>query len=345
MISLSVFRFGFAPIRGVKQLGLLNVPRFLALMVWFAMVMVHGRVDAQPYPNRPIKIIVPAAAGDSCDVLSRLIAPKLTERLGQSVVIENKAGAGGQLGLVLIKQAPADGYTLGCGQGGNMVIVPLAFAKVAYNSRTDFTPISMMASNFLGLAVSTKSPFNDVKGLIEFAKANPEKLTFGTNGEGAFLHFATEQFGLMAGFKYVHVPHRGMGEVFTQILGGGIDATLASYISILPMVEGGKMKLLGIARSNRLPDSPTVPTIAESVPGFSSGGWFGIIGPAGMPPDIVDRLNKEINFALRQPDVLARMKTMGLEVHTEAPRFFTELLERDFVNWGKVVKEIGFKPR
>ncbi|NDH44456.1 MAG: tripartite tricarboxylate transporter substrate binding protein, partial [Betaproteobacteria bacterium] len=233
----------------------------LVTLCLIAIGFVGNSASAQTYPNRPIKIIVPAAAGDSCDILSRLIAPKLTERLGQPVVIENKAGAGGQLGLVLIKQAAPDGYTLGCGQGGNMVIVPLAFSKVAYNSRTDFTPISMMASNFLGLAVSTKSPFNDVKGLIDYAKANPEKLTFGTNGEGAFLHFATEQFGLMAGFKYVHVPHRGMGEVFTQIMGGGIDATLASYISILPQVEGGKMKLLGIARSSRLPDSPSVPTI------------------------------------------------------------------------------------
>lgn len=311
-----------------------------------SLCLVTAPASAQgTYPAKPIRIIVPAGAGDSCDILSRLIAPKLTERLGQAVVVDNRPGGAGQLGLVLVKQAAADGYTLGCGQGGSMVIVPLAYAKVAYNSRTDFTPIAMMASNFLALVVSNQTPFKTVKELIDHARANPGKLTFGTNGEGAFLHFATEQFRLQAGFEYIHVPHRGMSDVFTQMIGGEINASLGSFIAVQPLAEAGKVRLLGIARSKRSPDYPNVPTIAETLPGFASGGWFGIIGPAGLPAEIVTAVNREVNWALGQPDVRERMRKMGLDIHIEAPGFLTQALERDEQVWGKVVKDIGFKPR
>jgi tripartite-type tricarboxylate transporter receptor subunit TctC len=264
--------------------------------------------------------------------------------LGQAVVIDNRAGSAGQLGLTLLKQAPNDGYTLGCGQGGNMVIVPLAYAKVAYDSRKDFTPMAMMASNFVALVVSPKTPFKTVKELIDYGKANPGKLTFGTNGEGAFLHFATEQLRMMAGFEYMHVPYKDMGAVFTQMLGGDINASVGSFISVQPMADSGKLRLLGIARATRSPDYPNVPTIAETVPGYTSGGWFGIIGPAGVPREITTLINKEVNWALQQPDVRERMKKMGLDIHTESPEFFTDLMNKDFENWGKVVKGMGFKP-
>ena len=303
-----------------------------------------GPAHAQTYPNKPIRIIVPAGSGDSCDILSRLIAPRRTERLGQAIVIDNRAGSAGQLGLTLIKQAAPDGYTLGCGQGGNMVIVPLAYSKVAYDSRKDFTPVAMMAPNFLGLVVSPKTPFKTVQDLIDYGRANPGKLTFGTNGEGAFLHFATEQFRMMAGFEYMHVPYRAMSDVFTQMMGGEIQASMGSFISVQPLADSGKLRLLGIARATRSPEYPNVPTIAETVPGFTSGGWFGIIAPAGLPKDIVALLNKEVNWALQQPDVRDRMKKLGLDIHTEPPEFFTELLNRDVVNWGKVVKDMNFKP-
>ena len=308
-----------------------------------ALSMLHA-AWAQSYPNRPIRIIVPAGSGDSCDILARLVAPKLTERLGQPVVIDNRAGSAGQLGLTLIKQATPDGYTLGCGQGGNMVIVPLAYAKVSYDSRKDFTPIAMMASNFLGLVVSPKTPFKTVQDLIDYGKANPGKLTFGTNGEGAFLHMATEEFRVRAGFEYMHVPYRAMSDVFTQMMGGEIHASLGSFISVQPLADSGKLRLLGIARATRSPDYPNVPTIAETLPGFTSGGWFGMIAPAGLPKEIVATLNKEINWAMQQPDVRDRMKKLGLEIHTEAPEYFTELLTRDFAAWSKLIKDIGFKP-
>ena len=316
----------------------------LNLLTAMLLVGATGQAMSQAYPNKPIKIIVPAGPGESCDILARLIAPKLTERLGQAIVIDNRAGSAGQLGLTLLKQAPADGYTLGCGQGGNMVIVPLAYAKVAYDSRKDFTPMAMMASNFLALVVSPKTPFKTVKELIDYGKANPGKLTFGTNGEGAFLHFASEQFRMMSGFEYLHVPYKDMGAVFTQMLGGEISASMGSFISVQPLADSGKLRLLGIARATRSPDYPNVPTIAETVPGFTSGGWFGIIGPAGVPREITTLINKEVNWVLQQPDVRERMKKLGLDIHTEPPEFFTDLMNKDFENWGKVVKGMGFKP-
>jgi len=320
------------------------IRHFLTLITTALLACASSTALAQAYPNKPIKIIVPAGPGDSCDILTRLIAPKLTERLGQAIVIDNRGGSAGQLGLNLIKQAPADGYTLGCGQGGNMVIVPLAYAKVAYDSRKDFTPMAMMASNFVALVVSPKTPFKTVKELIDYGKANPGKLTFGTNGEGAFLHFATEQLRLMAGFEYMHIPYRDMNAVFTQMLGGDISASIGSFISVQPLADSGKLRLLGIARATRSPDYPNIPTISETVPGYVSGGWFGIIGPAGVPREITTLLNKEINWALQQADVRDRMKKMGLDIHTESPEFFTDLMNKDFENWGKVIKGMGFKP-
>ena len=295
------------------------------------------------YPSKAVRVIIPGAPGDSCDLLTRLIAPKLGERLGQPLVIENRAGSSGQLGLNLLKQAAPDGHTLACGQGGNMVIVPLAYQKVPYDSIKDFAPISVMASNFLALAVHPNVPFKTMADLIAHAKANPGKVSFGTNGEGAFLHFATELLRVQAGFTYLHVPYKSNALIMTEVLGGQIDATLGSFISLQALVASGKLRMLGVARATRYPPYPNVPAIAETVPGFASGGWFGIIAPAGTSKEIVTLLNREVNVALNQPEVRERMNTYGLEVHTESPEFFAEMIRNDFAKWGKLARDINFK--
>jgi tripartite-type tricarboxylate transporter receptor subunit TctC len=297
------------------------------------------------YPAKTIRVIIPAAAGDSCDVLSRLIGYKASEKLGQQFAVDNRPGAGGQLGLELIARAPSDGYTIGCGQGGNMVIVPLAYKKVPYDTFKDFAPVALMASNFLALAVHPSVPFKGVKELVTYAKANPGKLSFGTTGEGAFLHFATELLARDAGFKYLHVPFKSTVAIFTDMMGGRIDATLGSFISVQPHAVSGKLRVLGVARDKRAPNYPQFPTIAESVPGFASGGWFGFIAPAAMPKDMIALLNREFNAAMKLPDVREKMLALGLEIHTEAPAFFTETLRSDFEKWGKLAKDIGFKPQ
>ncbi len=300
---------------------------------------------AQPYPARNIRVIIPGAAGDTCDMMLRMIGIKFAEKTGMSFIMDNRVGASGQLGLQLIAQAPADGYTIGCGQGGNMVIIPLAYKKVAYNSFQDFAPVAMMASNFLALAVNPNMPFKTTRELITHAKANPGKLAFGTNGEGAFLHFATELFRKDAGFTYHHVPFKTASTIVTDLIGGRIDAVMSAFITVQPHAVSGRLRILGVARETRAPNYPDFPTISETVPGFKSGGWFGAIAPAGMAKDKIALLNREMNAAMKSPDIRDKATLVGLELHTESPEFFTQMLRNDFEKWGKLARDIGFKPQ
>lgn len=298
------------------------------------------------YPTKPVRVIIPGATGDTCDTMLRLIGHKFMEKTGYSFVMDNRPGAVGQIGLQFIAQAPADGYTIGCGQGGNMVIVPLAYKKVAYDSIKDFQPLALMASNYLALAVPAQSQFKTTRELIAYAKANPNKLTFGTNGEGAFLHFATELFRREAGFTYFHVPFKNAGLIVTDLIGGRIDATLGAFITVQAQAVAGRLRILGVARESRAPNYPQFPTLSETgVPGFTSGGWFGAIGPAGMPKAVVDLLNSEMNAAMKTPDIREKASILGLDLHTESPEFFTKTIRGDFDKWGKLAREAGFKPQ
>lgn len=318
--------------------------RTAILLILLAAALAAGGAHAQKYPTKPIRLIVPAAPGDSCDVLSRLIGAKVGQSLGQQLTVDNRVGAGGQLGLQLIAQAPPDGYTIGCGQGGNMVIVPIAYKKVAYDSLKDFVPIQIPVTNFLGLVVHPATPFKNVKDLVSYAKANPGKLVFGSNGEGAFVHFSLELLRTLGGFTYLHVPYKGVAPVMTDLLAGQVDGTITSFVSVQPHVNAGRLKLLAIGRATRSPKYPQYPTIAETLPGYENSGWFGFIGPAGMPRDMVVLLNKEMNRAVMQPDLREKLAdTYGLEVHAEPPEYFANVIRRDFEKWGKVAKAIGFK--
>jgi tripartite-type tricarboxylate transporter receptor subunit TctC len=313
----------------------------LSLILLAAAALTASGTFAQAYPNRPVRLIVPAAPGDSCDVLSRLIGQKVSDNLKQPFTVDNRVGAGGQLGLQLIAQSKPDGYTIGCGQGGNMVIVPIAYKKVAYDSLKDFVPIQIPVTNFLALVVHPTVPFKNVKDLVAFGKANPGKLTFGSNGEGAFIHFSVELLRSLGGFTYLHVPYKGVAPIMADLLSGQVDATITSFVSVYPYVTAGRVKLLAIGRATRSPKYPQFPTIAETLPGYENSGWFGFIAPAGTPREIVVLLNKEMNRAVTQPDVREKLDTYGLEIHTESPEYFANVIRRDFEKWGKVAREIG----
>ena len=318
---------------------------FASIALLAAAALHAGSALSQAYPNKSVRVIVPASPGDSCDILTRLIGQKVGERLGQQFAADNRPGAGGQLGLQLIAQSAPDGYTIGCGQGGNMVIVPLAYAKVPYDTFRDFAPIQLTVSNFLALVVHPSVPFRNVKDLIAFAKANPGKVAFATNGEGAFIHFSVELLRTMGGFTYLHVPYKGVSAIVTDIMTGQVDATISSFISMHPYITSGRLKLLAIGRATRSPKYPDYPTIAETLPGYENGGWFGFIAPAKMSKEQIALLNAEMNRAMKLPDVAEKLDQLGLEVHTESPEYFTTVLKRDFEKWGKVARDIGFKPR
>jgi len=315
----------------------------ISMVLFAAAGLFAGGAFAQAYPVKPIRLIVPAAPGDSCDVLSRLIGQKVSERLGQPLTADNRVGAGGQVGLQLIARAAPDGYTIGCGQGGNMVIVPIAHKKVAYDTMKDFVPIMVPVTNFLGLVVHPSVPFKGVKDLVAYGKANPGKLVFGSNGEGAFIHFSVELLRTMGGFTYLHVPYQGVAPIMTDIMSGRIDSTITSFVSVKPYVDAGRLKLLAIGRATRSPKYPDYPTIAETLPGYENSGWFGFIGPAGMSREQVALLNKEMNRAVTQPDVREKLDSYGLEIHTESPEYFANMIRKDMEKWGKVARDIGFQ--
>ena len=304
-----------------------------------------GLVVAQSFPSKPIRIVIPFPPGNTMDIMARLIAPKLTERLGQNVIVDNRAGAAGQLGMEIGKNAPPDGYTVIAGQGGNMVVMPHTYKKIPYDVFKDFAPVALSTTNFLGLVVHPSVPFKTVKDLVTYAKANPNKITFGSNGEGGFPHMTIELLRVMAGFTYVHVPYKGSAQIATDLMGGHIDAAIDGITGLTPHIRSGKLRLLAVTNPTRVSTFEGVPTVAESVPGYDSRGWFGFIAPAGTPREIVNLLNAEINRAMSLPDVKEKLTSAGLFIVNESPDYFASVLKSDYAKYGKLIRDINFQPQ
>ena len=300
---------------------------------------------AQAYPNRPIKIIVPYTPGDGPDVIARLIGNKISERLGQPVLIDNKAGASGQIGLDMTAKSPPDGYTLGVGLVTNLALAPHAYKSVPYDVLKDFAPVALGAINYLALVARPDAPFKNVSEMIQWAKANPGKMTIGTTSTGGLPHMSFELLAFMSGFKFLNIPYKGNGPVVTDLTGGRLDLGVTSYTSIAGLADSGKLKVLGITNPTRDPALPNLPTIGESVKGYAAPGWFSFVAPAGTPTDIVNKLNDEINRAIKLPDVQKTMGTLGLIPQTGSPEDFAKLLKSENEKFGKLVKDIGYQPQ
>ncbi len=303
-----------------------------------------GTAGAQQYPAKPIRIIIPFPPGNTMDIMARLIGPKISERLGQNVIVDNRAGGAGQLGLEFAARAAPDGYTLVGGQGGNLVVAPHTYKKIPYDPLKDFAPIALSSTNFLALVVHPSVPFRSVKDLITYAKANPNKVTFGSNGEGGFPHMTIELLRVMGGFTYVHVPYKGSAQIATDLIGGHIDAAIDGITGLTPHIRSGKLRLLAITNPTRVPEFDA-PAIAESLPGYDSRGWFGFLAPAGTPREIVTLLNQEINRAMLLPEVKEKLVSAGLILVAEPPEFFASTIKSDFAKYGKLIKDIGFQPQ
>lgn len=304
-----------------------------------------GAAQAQNYPNRAIRVIVPQQPGDPCDTFARLLGPHMTKNLGQQLVVDNRPGAGGMIGLELAANAPADGYTIACGQGGNLSVIPHTMKNVPYKALQDFAPIALVATNYLALVAANNAPFKNTADLVKYLKANPGKVTFATNGQGAFLHMATELFRSSVGFEYIHVPFKGIGSMAQELLANRVDAAFSSFTAIYPFVKAGQVRLLGIAKETRASNYPDLPTVAETVPGFSSGGWFGFVAPAKVPKEVITTLNREMNLALKQPDVRAKLESLGLDVWTESPEYLGKLMKSEYDKYGKVARDIKLVPK
>jgi tripartite-type tricarboxylate transporter receptor subunit TctC len=302
-------------------------------------------VLAQSYPSRPIKIIVPYTPGDGPDVIARLIGDKISQRLGQAVVIDNRAGASGQIGLELTAKAPPDGYTLGVGLVTNLALAPYAYKSIPYDPLKDFTPVALGAINYLALVARPDAPFKNVGEMIQWAKDNPGKMTIGTTSTGGLPHMSFELLAHMSGFKFLNVPYKGNGPIVSDLTGGRLDLGVTSYTSIAGLADSGRLKVLGITNPARDPALPNLPTIGETVKGYAAPGWFGFVAPAGTPHEIVAKLNDEINRAIRLPEVQKTMGTLGLIPQTGSPEDFGRLIKSDNEKFAKLVKDIGYQPQ
>ena len=300
---------------------------------------------AQPaYPTRPIRIIVPTSPPGGADIVARSIAPLLSERLGQQVIVDNRAGASTMLGGELAAKAPPDGYTLVMGIS-TLAINPATFRHVPYDALRDFTPITHAAIQTLLLAVHPSFPARNVKQLITLAKARPGDVVYSSPGFGTNPQMGMELFLYMTGTRMLHVPYRGGGESIIALVSGHVSVTVASMLGTMPQVRSGKARALGVTSAKRVAAAPDIPTIAEAgVPGYESLQWYGLLAPAGTPKEIVARLNREAVAALRNPEVSARLAGDGAEVVAGTPEEFGAFIRAETEKWAKVAAAAGIKP-
>jgi tripartite-type tricarboxylate transporter receptor subunit TctC len=300
---------------------------------------------AAKYPARPIRMIVPFAPGGATDILARVTAKRLSEVWGQSVIIDNRPGAGGTLGANLAAKANADGYTLLMGTNATHGIAPSLYTSLPYDAIRDFAPITLVAIVPQVVIVNPALPVKNIKELIALAKEKPGALNFGSAGQGTPGHLGMELFKMLTGTQMVHVPYQGGAPGLAAVAGGQVQFMADNMNSALPFIQSGRVRAIGVTSLKRSGALPDMPTIAEQgVAGFDSGSWFGMFAPAGTAPAIVAKLHAETVKALQLPEVKQALAQQGAEVGANTPAQFTELIRADIVRWGKVVKAAGVKP-
>lgn len=308
-------------------------------------VLIPLAAQAQAWPTRqPIRIVVPYPPGGASDVTARTLGAKLTESLGQSVVIENRPGANGIIALEVVAKAAPDGYTLLMANLGPNAINPGVYAKLPYDAIRDFTPITLTTVNPLVVLVTPSLPIKSMKDLIAYAKAHPNKLTFASAGNGASNHLAGEMIKSMADIKMVHVPYKGDSPGVPDVIAGNVSMMFPTLIGGMPMVKAGTLRAIAVTGDKRSAALENIPTIAESgIPNFQAVSWGGLMGPANLSPEIVARLNSEVVRILKMPDVAAKMASLGSDIVGSTPQEFATFLLAEIGKWGKVARENHIK--
>ena len=311
---------------------------------WFALALSACAVcaTAQDYPTRPIRLVIPLAPGGGMDTIARGISVKLTEYLGQPVVVDNRSGGGGVIAVELVTHSAPDGHTL-LMMSATSVIYPLMY-KASYDVVRDFAAVSQVTTQPYVIVVNPAVPVKSVAELIAYAKANPNKLNFASAGNGSLIHLATELFKSMTGTQMVHVPYRGIGAAYPDLLGGHIQLIFASSISATPLIQAQRLKALAVTGAQRAKSLPELPTVIESgVAGFVVNQWYGILVAAGTPRAIVERLNREVNKTLQMQEVLARFAADGAEAAGGSPQQFVAHVKAEREKWTKVIKQAGIR--
>ena len=301
------------------------------------------------WPNKPVKIIVPFAAGGTTDILARAIAPDLSKAFGQQFVIENKGGAGGNLGAEIVSKSAGDGYTLLMGTVGTHGINRALYAKLPYDPFKDFTPITLVAGvpnvMVINAEKAVANKINTVNDFIKYAKANPGKLNMASSGNGTSIHLAGELFKSQTGTFMAHIPYRGSAPALLDLSGGTMDVMFDNLPSAIPLIKGGKLKALAVTSSQRSAAMPELPTVEEAagLTGFEASSWFGLLAPAGTPPDVVSRIQQEVAKSLASPAMKERLATLGAIPSGNTPAQFAEHIDREHKKWADVVKASGAK--
>ena len=316
--------------------------RFAAFALLLALPFVSSWPAAAEYPDRPVRLIIPFPPGGSNDVVGRLVANQLSEKLGHKVFVDNRGGAGGVLGTEAAATAPPDGYTL--------LIISIAHAvnpalyKLNYDPIKSFAPISILATGPNVLAVNPQLPVKNVAELLKLAKEKPGELDYASAGVGSFQHLGGELFKLVAGVNLQHVPYKGGGPAMSDVIAGHVKIMFSSLVQTTPFIQSGQLRALGTGGTTRNPVLPDVPTIAEAgVPGYEANNWWGVMAPAGTPQPIIDRIYKDIQEVLKSPELKAAFDREGAAAVTMTSAEFTQYIENEIVKWGRVVKEGNIK--
>lgn len=301
---------------------------------------------ADVYPSKPIRLIVPFAPGGPTDMMGRTAGKILSDKLGQSVVVENKAGSGGNIGTDAALKAAPDGYTLALSAISSLAIAPNLYTKLPYDVNRDVAPITLVGTAAGAIVAHPSAPFSDLKGLIAYAKANPGKLAYATPGIGTSSHLAAEYLQSLTGIQLIHVPYKGTSSAAQDLLAGVVPLSFESSLTTAaPNVKLGKLKAIAITAGSRSKLMPSVPTVAEQgFPGFDVVTWFGLVGPAAMPREVIDKLQNTLAEGLNTPATVERFEAIGAEVKTNTPAQFAEFIKQENERWGKVIKSANIKP-
>ena len=291
------------------------------------------------HPNKPIRLIVPFPAGGATDILARALSQKLGEKIGQTVVVENRPGAGGTIGADAASKSAADGYTLLLATSSTHSIGPAINPKIPYNAESDFTPIAYVASSPNVVVVPNTLPVKTMREFIDYARKNPGKLNYASSGNGTIVHLTTEYFKAQSDTFILHIPYRGTALAIPDLVSGKVDVLFDSFVTGMPHVRDGKLRALAITTAQRSALAPDMPTVAEVLPGFESVTWFGVYGPKGMPQDVTTKVNQAINAALADADVRERFARLGAEPAGGTPQAFAAMVKADNSKWKKIISD------
>jgi len=321
----------------------MNLLKIFAILILHFFCVNARSQTSNDFPQHPIKLIVPFPPAGATDAMSRLLAQKLTEMWNQPVVVENKAGATGAVGSVFVAKAPADGYTLLMGTGTTHSVAPAINPNLPYNNIKDFSPVSLVATFPNLLVVHPSLPVKTVAELITYLKANPGKINFSSTGNGGSVHLAAELFKQSTKTEMTHIPYKGSGEAINDLLSGQVQLTIDNISTVLPHVQTGKLRALGVSSLERSPMAPEIPSISESIPGFEANTWVGLFAPSGTPTQIVQKISTDSQLALKQTAIVQKFRTMGAVSTGNQPDQFSSFIKKDMDRWKNLVQSAGLK--